>query len=53
MSFLFVLFYNEKVNIYVYVHKHIRYFDFSNDFWHFETDKVIEIEENLKIFCFE
>ena len=27
----------------------IKYFDFSNDFWPYETDKVVKNQENRKI----
>ena len=32
-----------KVNIYAYVNRNIKCFDFLNDFRHFETDKVVKI----------
>ena len=35
-----------KVNIYEYLIKNNEYFDFFNVFWHFETEKVIKIQEN-------
>ena len=33
-----------KVNIFAYAHINIKYFDFSNDFYIFETDKVIKTQ---------
>ena len=31
-----------KVNIFAYAHINIKYFDFSNDYYIFKTDKVIK-----------
>ena len=38
-----------KGNIFAYAHINIKYFDFSNDFYIFETDKVIKTQEKWKI----
>ena len=35
-----------KANIYADTHVNIKYFDFSNYFCHFETVKVMKIQEN-------
>ena len=35
-----------EVNTHEYALMTVKYFDFSNDFWHFETDKVMKIHEN-------
>ena len=34
-----------EVNIFAYAHIDFKYFDFSNDFYIFETDKVIKTQE--------
>ena len=39
-----------KVNIFAYAHINIKYFDFSNDFYIFETDKVIKKSREMEDF---
>ena len=35
-----------EINIYAYLNKNNEYFDYSNDFGHFKTEKVINVQEN-------